>query len=464
MANAFDLLQLLRQAHILGGAELLTRLQQLRPSTSRATMMRLVREQGGQVVSRGAARRAAYAARRPLRGDSEPLPLYRIDQAGRGSEVASLDPILPTGCALRYQQAWSWPLSAPMRDGWFEGLPYPVADMRPQGFLGRNLARACAVQLRLPEDVRRWGEDDVLVGLAQLGADCPGDLILGASAYRRHLDAMQRGHAELADGDVERVYPELADAALTGEGAGTGAALGGECPKFTVCRAREGGPYHALVKFGGADDTPGVRRWADLLVCEHLALRAIATHLPLAASASRLYRAGGRQFLEVERYDRHGAHGRSPVCSWAALEPALFGMAGATWPAVAVRLSNENHISPATERDLVCLWHFGRLIANDDMHDGNLAFRPAGGHGGLTLAPAYDMLPMLYAPARGVELARPRFAPELPLPGERELWRRAALAAIHFWQTAAGEPAISPAFRAICAANGEQVARLMAQA
>ena len=44
----------------------------------------------------------------------------------------------------------------------------------------------------------------------------------------------------------------------------------------------------------------------------------------------------------------------------------------------------------------------GRFIANADMHHDNLGLRPAGGH--FTLAPAYDMLPMIYAPLRAGEV------------------------------------------------------------
>ena len=74
------------------------------------------------------------------------------------------------------------------------------------------------------------------------------------------------------------------------------------------------------------------------------------------------------------------------------------------------------------------LWHFCQLIGNTDMYDGNLSFVP--GEPGLRLAPVYDMLPMLYAPQRGVELPERQFAARLPLPSERELWHQAARAAV----------------------------------
>lgn len=101
------------------------------------------------------------------------------------------------------------------------------------------------------------------------------------------------------------------------------------------------------------------------------------------------------------------------------------------------------------------LWHFGRLIANTHMHDGNLSFMPriSAAASPLILAPAYDMLPMLYAPRRGVELPLVNFNPRLPLPTEREAWRIAAAAAEQFWARAGDGARISAEFRAICADN-----------
>ncbi|MFZ6772125.1 hypothetical protein ACO0LB_05340 [Undibacterium sp. SXout7W] len=102
------------------------------------------------------------------------------------------------------------------------------------------------------------------------------------------------------------------------------------------------------------------------------------------------------------------------------------------------------------------LEHFGRLIANTGMHDGNLAFLP-----GLSLAPAYDMLPMLYAPQRGVALVERKFTPALPVPRERTAWIRAAEAAVVFWQRAASDMRISEGFRSIARMNADQIAALL---
>jgi hypothetical protein len=454
-----DLLQILRLTRVISGAELLRRLQKSRPTLSRATMMRMVRELGDQVVVRGAARRTSYAARRPLRGNTAPVPVYRIDRNGRGEQIATLDPIYPAGCALRYEQPFEWPLTAEMRDGWFPGLPYPLDDMRPQGFLGRNFARNYAGLLQVGPDPQKWPEDDILYVLSNLGADSAGNYIIGEAAYRRHLQTVQQGHVLLA----EASYPELAASAMQAGDAGSSA--GGEFPKFTAFREHAGEQAHVIVKFSGNDHAPGVQRWSDLLVCEHLALQAVAGELALPAARSRIYRAGSRTFLEVERFDRHGEFGRSAVCTWAALDAALFGMAGENWSRAAARLLAGRYISSDTHARINRLWHFGRLIANSDMHEGNLAFVP-GEEGGppLALAPAYDMLPMLYAPGRGVELPQREFAPALPLPAEREDWLAAADAAIAFWRVAGADARISAGFRTICKANGKELKRLRALA
>jgi hypothetical protein len=92
------------------------------------------------------------------------------------------------------------------------------------------------------------------------------------------------------------------------------------------------------------------------------------------------------------------------------------------------------------------------------MHDGNLAFRP-----GLALAPAYDMLPMAYAPMRGGELPNREFSPAPPLPAEAPIWIEAAEAAVYFWNLCAEDTRISPDFRRVCDDNGRNIAALLSR-
>ncbi len=420
---------------------------------SRATMMRLLKSLGNQIVMGGAARSSAYAVRRSVRGNADSLPVYQIDRQGRGVQVATLDPIYPNGCRFSVNALFEW--DAPQE--WQPGLPYMLDDMRPQGFLGQHFARSHADLLQVPHDPTRWSEDDVLGVLSILGSDVPGNLIVGEPAYRRYLQRLQEGYQPVPESQLSDVYPVLANQALD-HGVPVSSAAG-EFPKFTACRIKFGKPAHVLVKFSGNDQTPAVQRWADLLVCEHLALETINALLPCRAAESLILQSGQRTFLEVQRFDRHGEFGRSALCSWAALEAALFGIAGATWINAAQRLLKEKMISELTLQHITQLWHFGKLIGNTDMHEGNLSFRPVAGK--LELVPTYDMLPMLYAPLRGTEIPQRSFVPELPVPAEQDSWIMAARSAQQFWQAAAGDLRISAEYRKICADNETRVAEAM---
>lgn len=442
-------MQTLRVSHRVRAGELLERLQ-----ISRATLMRAARALGPQVVARGQARRTAYAARRTVRGTLESLPLFRVDEQGRTHDVATLIPIYPNGCALQYREPFPWPLGEDMEDGWFDGLPYPLEDMRPQGFLGRHFARHHAPVLQVNEDPQHWSEDDTLYALALLGSDQPGCYILGETALRQWLAHAQRDPTALDEANFQDAYLALAANSMALGVAGSSA--GGEFPKFTAARRRGGSFCHVIVKFSGSDNSPGTQRWSDLLVCEHLALDAIAEHLRLPAAASRIHQAGGRTFLEVERFDRRGAHGRLPVCSWASLNGAFFGLGGKPWTIAAQALQGKAFIDDAGRESIELLWHFGQLIGNNDMHQDNLSFLP-----GLRVAPAYDMLPMLYAPVRGVELPQRALEPALPLPAERVRWQAAGVAAQKFWNEASQDNRVSTEFRDTCARNARHVAHLL---
>jgi hypothetical protein len=420
---------------------------------SRATLMRAVRAAGPEVVTIGRARRTSYAARRRLRGSADPLSVFQIDEQGRLEQVGHLNLACPDGSVFELNAPSPWPLDDSMHDGWFDGLPYFLQDLRPDGFLGRQFARAHGQVLQLGNDPRQWSDDDALYAISLLGADQSGNFIVGEVALRLWLDQIQQPPACLEEAQVLEAYLERAQRAMQDGNVGSSAA--GEFPKFTALRTLNGGPNHVLVKFSGSDNSPGTQRWADLLVCEHLAAQTLASVPGLAAEQTSVLQAGNRTFFEAIRFDRHGSRGRSALCSWAALNHGWFGLAGRPWTEGAVRLLERGLIDRDTYQAIKRLWHFGQLIGNTDMHDGNLSFRPlvSATATSLILAPAYDMLPMLYAPQRGVELPPVNFAPRLPLPAEREAWQDAVTAADQFWSRAADDARISAQFRAICVDN-----------
>ena len=414
----------------------------------RSTLMRLVVQMCGEVIRRGGTHRARYALRRTLRGRMDSLPLYRIDTQGGGHSVGVLELLYPEGSAMTFNEPFRWPLDkGQMQDGWFEGLPYPILDMRPQGFLGRNFAHQSWRSLAVPEGLNDWTDDDVLHVLSTRGHDQSGDLILGDLAYECHLAARRDWERTLVmQTSIAEAYPALASQAVAQGVVGSSAA--GEFPKFTAMVEMGGEPVAVIVKFSGADDSPAVRRWADLLVCEHIALETLPLDLGIPAARSAIRQHGGRTFLEVARFDRQGAQGRLPVCTLASLNGALLGKAGVPWPAMAAELEKSGWLTQADVARAARIWWFGRLIANTDMHEGNLAFSP-----GLKLAPVYDMLPMGYAPLRGGEVPPRDYAPPLPLPREEPAWREAAQAAVIYWRRCTADSRISPEFRQTCQEN-----------
>ncbi|MFP4080214.1 MAG: hypothetical protein ACLFTM_06225, partial [Ectothiorhodospira sp.] len=83
----------------------------------------------------------------------------------------------------------------------------------------------------------------------------------------------------------------------------------------------------------------------------------------------------------------------------------------------------------------------------NDRHLGNVSLAPT--RSGYRLLPAYDMLPMAFAPIRG-ELMEPVYEP--PARSHRdgeELWQSTGVAAAAYWRRLSEEPRLSEAFRKI---------------
>jgi hypothetical protein len=93
---------------------------------------------------------------------------------------------------------------------------------------------------------------------------------------------------------------------------------------------------------------------------------------------------------------------------------------------------------------------FGALIGNTDRHLGNLACIDRY-DGQFTLAPIYDMLPMVFAPAHD-EIVPRVFVPTEPTSLTMRAWGQARELAEQYWQVLTGDLRISAEFRAACAA------------
>jgi hypothetical protein len=322
-------------------------------------------------------------------------------------------------------------LDEPGTERAFVGLPPALADMAPQGYLGHSFSRRFP-ELGLPPRLSDWSDDHRLRALALRGEDTVGDLVVGTESLARFL-AWSLRDVNPAD------YPVLAERSALDA---AGSSAGGERPKFgTFSDGR-----HVLVKFAPPGDSPVARRWRDLLWCEWRALRLVAEAGVDAAQATCRDVAGWR-FLETERFDRVGVRGRRAVLTLAALDNEHFGFdRGDSWSTASARLGEAPFSLPETDASrLRWLDAFGQLIGNTDRHFGNVTFFVSAS-GALRLAPAYDMLPMIMAPAAEILVEHP-FEPAPPAGTALKEWKAAAPWALRYWRELAGERAVDVAVR-----------------
>src|SRR6266403_2160068 len=105
-----------------------------RLGVSPATLMRMVREAGPEILRIGRGRATQYGLRQVWPNlDSSRFPLFRIRESG--TAVAAGELITLTA----HQTAWM-PMAMVV-----SGLPAELADARPSGFLGRHFAAAMPI-------------------------------------------------------------------------------------------------------------------------------------------------------------------------------------------------------------------------------------------------------------------------------------------------------------------------------
>ena len=354
-------------------------------------------------VAIGAGRARQYALRRQVPGVTSPIPIFRVSSDGQVAPIGFLDPLHDGFYVLNSMRRNEYLL--------FQGMPYFLRDLRPQGFLGR-MEPGKNRDLDLPADILRWTDEQVLKYISRRSEHAPGDLIFGNESYARYLADAANARATLIP-HAERAarYPGMAEHSMQGEPPGSSA--GGEQPKFTAAIVRGGERdtiEHVIVKFSPQIDTISGRRWGDLLICEHLALETLAGH-NIAAARTTILETGGRVFLEVIRFDRVGLHGRLPMATFSALDGDL-GMMDQNWTAVARELGRLEQLSEKDVQTVEALDLYGALIGNTDKHHGNiaLAWTLEQQH---ALLEAYDMLPMMYRPNTHGEIIRREWVPNL---------------------------------------------------
>jgi hypothetical protein len=232
-----------------------------------------------------------------------------------------------------------------------------------------------------------------------------------------------------------------------------GSSAGGEQPKFLSMVEDSG---HVIVKFAKHGS-----RMAELLPLEHLALTALAD-VGLPAAATQLLASDGYVFLEVQRFDRVGPHGRMGMLSAGSVDDEFFGKRD-TWSQFAARCEQARYICAKEARDIDVMAAFSELIGNNDRHFENISLLIGEDGEYQGVAPAYDILPMRYASiGGGVDPALVPITPKVGTVGANPaVWSAAARAAERFWtavQTVELAAPIPAALRKLAEAN-RQVAR-----
>lgn len=413
----------------LRSAQLQEHLQISQPTASRA-LAALV--QSGEVVKLGQGRNQHYALPRTVFGVGHQVPVSAVDTAGRMHACGSLRALHGDGYWVEGDG-----LRAMLGGGpYFDGLPWLIQDMRPQGFLGRSFAKQ-HLGPALGSDPRQWSDDDVLLAITQFGDDLPGNLIVGEAALQRYLQRTGQGLPVAAPGD----YPRLAQAAM--QGAVPGSSAGGEQPKF-CCLDLEGRSW--IVKFSSAENNPVAKRVRALLRCEHVALQTLRD-AGQPAALTQLHELEGRVFLAAERFDRSEPDflgqtpGRIGMVSLESFNAEFVGTVD-QWSKTAQRLQDQG-LMGAEDAQRLKLWDaFGQLIANTDRHYGNVSLLWNGKR--WALAPCYDMLPMRFMPVQG-EVPVWQWDMQMALPSAATLpvWQEAKELAHIFWSGISGQPELS---------------------
>lgn len=405
---------------------------------SRPTLSRWIKDAGSSILTIGKTASTVYAAREQ---SIDELPLYMIDEMGESRHLGALVPLAQGQWFLQKASDLTTLFKGEFKDGLYPGLPWFLADLRPSGFLGRALATGIAPLFGYDTNPENWPDAAVAHVLSIYGTNLQGSFIVGEQA----LDKVLNSDETVVD-SPKVDYPQLSKHVLQ-SGQEFGSSVGGEQPKFTTLVKNNGRPCHVIVKFSPPTDSPAGRRWADLLISEHIANQVLESE-GYSCARTRIYEIENRIYLESERFDRIGLNGRRGLVSLRSLDAAFVGQGSGSWIKCAQSLGRIQLVTTETLEQIARFECFGNLIANTDMHFGNLSFY-LNDDFPLALAPCYDMLPMYFRPTPSGEVPEVDFVPRRPLPENKEAWQQMYPLALEFWKRASIDERISEAFRVI---------------
>ncbi|MBS2024345.1 MAG: HipA domain-containing protein [Deltaproteobacteria bacterium] len=314
---------------------------------------------------------------------SEDLMIRRVRSTG---EVDVLGWWRPRTKTLELERA-GFPLLGPGTHVVEGDHPWVFEDMAPDGYLATQFARWFP-ELGLPPKRDLWAASDVLRVLTTYGNDLPGNLLIGDESLERFREQRKLPPLDLVQLRTHH-YPRFVAMALSER---AGSSVGGARPKLVV---DVGDGTGLIVKFSPPLSTAPGRRWASLLRMEALASNVLGASTISAVRAAS-WSIGGREYLEVERFDRLLGGGRRGHVTLYNLGIALFETYADPEPVID-GLVRAGHLSATDARIFARIHAFSHAIGNDDTHLGNYGLI-IDDNGRASLAPAYDVLPMAFAP------------------------------------------------------------------
>ena len=145
--------------------------------------------------------------------------MHQVREDGVPEKLAELVAVEPRGFVIIPSRPLPKWLRGDTGRGVFDDVPFFLHDVRPQGYLGRLLARKLALDLGLPERLTDWQEQHVVAALTLAGDDNPGAILVGAHSYDHHMRRLLASPPLPLRGDLARSYEQLASAALAGRSA-----------------------------------------------------------------------------------------------------------------------------------------------------------------------------------------------------------------------------------------------------
>ena len=372
---------------------------------------------GERVHRMGAARSTKYALKKDILGLAPQQQLRWLGEHGKGFETAHFTYLaggwLHVVCQTSDGKSKEW---------LGQQLPWFLSTLKPQGYLGRQLARWLP---QLPSDPAQWSLVQLLYGMSLISDPVGAMSLMLISAKPAHMRVSSRAQREaqfdaMASDDTAQLP--------------AGASAAGEQPKF-IANLRN---QSFIVKFTPPHGTPFGDRWRALLMLEKLALDVLQSHT-ITSAHSEIVQAQRRTYLQYTRFDRDAQHGARHVVAIAALHDEFVGGSWTNWVKTSEILAHKGLITHHELQQVATIFAFGHYIGNTDMHSGNLSFfvddviAPR-----IRLAPVYDMLPMMWRPDiyQGVLTISPVQPQRMPA-GFTAEQAQARLWAIEFWEQAA---------------------------